>query len=366
MIRSVLIAGGTREDCNVSKFLAANFLSYSHVLYTPGNGRSLPVHDAAIMVVTASSHELSAVVREQYRGKPQYVITHGISNIKDQFLTDVYGYGVYRRLTDLSSMLDDDGNAKRGGAQGDYFHLKARIMWLLGRFYDKGATISRSEFGRNVDKFFGLTDKGAPTLSSIYHGHPECLESSKRGEFIFQGIPEFYRQIYGKFNIPYKNEWFIDWTANAGPIKPAAEIIRIVKPQPDLDVNQHLKLQLEEARRRLIEDVAVVNNEAATLKIHDTQTVPPPTPTTTHKGDDGDMTAQLELLLESMAKQQEQITELAKMEVRVREVIQDEIRGITRLVGDIVPQLQGLTPDQLDKVKQMIDLMLSMNQPRRA
>ena len=78
------------------------------------------------------------------------------------------------------------------------------------------------------------------------------------------------------------------------------------------------------------------------------------------------MTAQLELLLESMAKQQEQIAELSKMEVRVREVIQDEIRGITKLVGDIVPQLQGLTPDQLDKVKQMIDLLLSMNQPKRA
>lgn len=364
MIRSVLIAGGTKEDSNVSKFLAANFLSYSHVLYSPGNGRSLPEHDAAIMVVTASSHELSAVVREQYRGKPQYVITHGISNIKDQFLTDVYGYGVYKRLTDLSTMLDDDGNWKRGGQPGNYLHMKARIMWLLGRFFVKGDVISRSDFGAKLDKFFGLADRGAISLTSINHVSPDCLESSsKRGEFIFRGIPAGYREVYKAFDIPYKNEWFIDWTAAAGPI-------RIVKApsQPDLDVSDHVKLQLEEARRRLIEDVAVVNKEAATLKIHDTHTPPPlaaasPSPTPT-PGDD--MTAQLELLLESMAKQQEQITELAKMEVRVREVIQDEIRGITKLVGDIVPQLQGLTPDQLDKVKQMIDLLLSMNQPKRA
>lgn len=355
MIRSVLIAGGTKEDSNVSKFLAAHFLSYSHVLYTPGNGRSLPDHDAAIMVVTASSHELSAVVREQYKAKPQYVITHGISNIKDQFLTDVFGYGVYRRLTDLSTMLDDDGNMKRGGQPGNYLHMKARIMWLLGRFFEKGATISRSDIGAKLDKFFGLADRGAIALGSINHGFPDCLESSsKRGEWIFRGIPAGYRDVYKAFDIPYKNEWFIDWSAAAGPI-------RIVKlPQPDLDVSDHVKLQLEEARRRLIEDVAVVNKEAATADL------PPPTPTTHKQGDEGDMTAQLELLLESMAKQQEQIAELAKMENRVREVIQDEIRSITKLVGDIVPQLQGLTPDQLDKVKQMIDLMLSMNQPRRA
>ena len=85
--------------------------------------------------------------------------------------------------------------------------------------------------------------------------------------------------------------------------------IRIVKP--DLDVNDHLKLQLEEARRRLIEDVAVVNKEATT-KIHDTHTQPPlaasPSPPLNPQDD---MTAQLELLLESMAKQQEQIAELS-------------------------------------------------------
>jgi hypothetical protein len=302
------------------------------------------------MVVTASSHELSAIVREQYKGKPQYVITHGISNIKDQFLTDVYGYGVYKRLTDLSTMLDDQGNPMRGGHPGDYFHLKARVMWIIARFNEKGSSIARGDYGPRLDKFFGFTDKGGITIGSIANSNSDCLEgTSKRGEYIFHGIPASYREVYRKFDIPYKNEWFIDWTASAGPI-------RIVKPQPDLDVSEHVKLQLEEARRRLIEDVAQVNAEAA---------APTTTTTTTTTTEDSDMTAQLELLLESMAKQQEQIADLARMEERVREVIQHEIRGVTKLVSDIIPQLQGLTPDQLDKVTQMIGLMLSMNQPRR-
>jgi hypothetical protein len=359
MIRSVLIAGGTKEDSNVSKFLSSHFLSYSHVLYSPGNGRLLPEHDAAIMVVTASSHELSAFVREQYKGKPQYVITHGISNIKDQFLTDVYGYGVYKRLTDLSSMLDDHGNPMRGGQPGDYFHLKARVMWIIARFNEKGTAILRSDYGPRLDKFFGFSDKGGITLGSIANVSPDCLEStSKRGEYIFHGIPASYRDVYRKFDIPYKNEWFIDWNSKS-PVMPHVVIIK----RPVHDANQHLEMQLEEASRRLIEDVAQSNSEAvaAPAIFHPPTTTTTTTTTTTE--DTSDMTAQFELLLESMAKQQEQIADLARMEERVREVIQHEIRGVTKLVSDIIPQLQGLTPDQLDKVTQMIGLMLSMNQP---
>jgi hypothetical protein len=369
MIRSVLIVGGPREETNVTKFVGSNFLEYSHVLYPPGGGRPLPDHDALITVVTACSHELSALAREAYRGKPQYVITHGVSNIKDQFLTDVFGLGVYRKLTDLSTMLDEDGNTRKGGAFGDYFHLRARIYWLFGRFLKRGTVISRAETGKRIDSFFGI-DKGAISIGLMAQAEPDCMENTKRGEYIFHGIPSHYRKIYDQFLIPFKNEWFIDYRVPKDNVQPIVVYNRSKMPETPED---HHTAQVAEAMKLAssarVDDVVTASEALKTIDRPMPLPPPPPPPpppiTTTTGGDDSDMTAQLELLLESMAKQQEQIADLARMEERVREVIQVEIRGVTKLVSDIIPQLQGLTPDQLDKVTQMIGLMLSMNQPRR-
>jgi hypothetical protein len=77
--------------------------------------------------------------------------------------------------------------------------------------------------------------------------------------------------------------------------------------------------------------------------------------------DEHDHSATTDLLLEAISKSQDEVRALREMiEKTVPEIIQREMRGVTVLLGSLVPKLQGLSPEQVIKVDQMLDLFLSM------
>jgi hypothetical protein len=79
------------------------------------------------------------------------------------------------------------------------------------------------------------------------------------------------------------------------------------------------------------------------------------------KHDEHDHSATTDLLLEAISKSQDEVRALKEMiEKTVPEIIQREMRGVTVLLGSLVPKLQGLSPEQVIKVDQMLDLFLSM------
>lgn len=343
LIRSVLIAGGPYAggENHYSRLCQDYFLNYSTILETDGT-KMIPMnHDAAILIGTALSHDGMWKIKEAYKGKPIYFAQNGVSSIKEEFEADVFGDGILKRLRDFSDIIGDDGNFKRGGYPATHFNVTARFYWVLGRFCKRGQRFKRSDFCPRFERL--LKQELGSTATNILTKGTEigAFEQEGNGQYKFLGIPPKYREAYEHNEIPFEDDWFL------GAPKP--KIISLPTPTQIVESIS----EIDNALQRFGD----INVDALELR----KEMPTPKPTATTGSLAADTVATIELLLESMARQQSTIDGLKSMiEAEVPKIIQREIRGITTLLGSLVPKLQGLTPEEITKVDQMLDLFLGM------
>jgi hypothetical protein len=314
MIRSVLIAGMHDEKNKYTRYCEDLWLKWEH-LPELRNSHVPTKHDATIIAASIASHTLYHAVRDAYKseGKPVFLSKEGISEIKEDFEREVFGSEhIIKKLREPTP----DGVRQRGALS-----ISARFWWVLSAFKQPGDEIKLQDIVRFFDKFI-MKDEQKALAQVWYRGrHDDCLEDVEPGIAIFKGVPRTAIETIKSCDM-WKDDDY-----------------RETMPRPNIVIRKPAPAALIEA----------VESEPITK----VQYAPEPQVSETN--------ASLELLLESMASQQEAITALQTMiEKRIPEIIQNEIKGITVLLGSLVPKLEGLTPEQLTKVDQMIDLFLSM------
>jgi hypothetical protein len=321
MIRTVLVAIDETDNNIFAKECRKYFLEPITFNADGNSQKVIPACDAAILAVGFSSHENIWKVKDEYKGKPIFVPVQGFSSIREEFENAVFGPHVLKLLRKHVDPVPGGGGPKT-------WTNSSRISYLLARFHDIGMKFKGKDLAEKASILLKEDVTTMVNQSLNNYALNGVLTRVGTGTFIFNGITERMYENLFEAGIPVRQDWI------KGRI--------IVKPnnQPMIPLREDEPVPVFEAAPEPVHVPAV---DSRLSQVHE------------------ETLASNQLLLEAMTKQQSFIEGLeARLSNLVRNEIQHEIRGITNLLGNIVPQLQGLAPEQLDTIQQMITLMLKM------
>jgi hypothetical protein len=303
MMRSVLVAGMHDESNQYTRFCDDLWLSWEHLPEIRA-GHVPTKFDGAIVAAAIASHSLYQSVKSAYGqlGKPIFLSKVGISEIKEDFLIAVFGNAETLRI--LSERSDFQNRAQ-------VMSISTRMWWVLANFLKVGDSFKLKDLMRFFEKNL-ITGEEKAIQQGWYRGRAEGnLTEISPGSSTFNGIPHRAYEIIKGYGLTCPEENVIMEAKAKGPFK--------AKPV----------IQYEE-------NVFEMKKET-------------------------DHSASIDLLLEAITRSQDEVRALKEMiEKTVPEIIKTEMRGISTMLGSLVPKLNGLAPDQIEKVDQMLDLFLSM------
>jgi hypothetical protein len=280
-------------------------------------------HDAVIIAAPMASHELYQSVKEVYSkaGKPIFLTKGGMSEIKHEIEVKVFGNE--STLKAMRRPLDLD----------DSIPITYRVWWVLGRFLQPGQEFKLRALNRFFDKF-AVKGHEKAIANVWYRGRTDgCLEESGKGAAIFHGVPENAIEKLSQYNLYFEDE---DMMRQSGVI---------VRPRT-MPVTMH------------------GDNIERLEKLFSENPQPMPAPTylepqpVQHARSSEESEAVMQLVLETMAQMQSEIKGLKdSIGAAVQLMIRSEMKGINTLIGEIQPQLADLNPEQLEQIKNMINIM---------
>ena len=306
MRRSVLIAGMNDEENQYTRFASDAWLDWEHMAEVRA-GHVPTKHDAVIVAAAIASHGLYQAVKSAYNqmGKPIFLSKVGISEIREDF--DLWMFGDKQTIAKLRQIPGHGEPA---------MPVTSRFGWLLANFRNVGDQVSLKDIQRFFDKFMNIGLDKAVAQAWYKARENGMLTELSAGKCIFNGIPETLNQA-------------IQLHGLTCPKENVMEAVKISKSK------------FKEVPAYVVE--CEVDQPQEKEKV------------------DTDHSATTDLLLEAILKSQDEVRMLREMiEKTVPEIIQREMRGVTVLLGSLVPKLQGLSSDQVIKVDQMLDLFLSM------
>ena len=316
MRRSVLIAGMNDEENQYTRFAADAWLDWEHMAEVRA-GHVPTKHDAVIVAAAIASHSLYQAVKSAYNqmGKPIFLSKVGISEIREDF--DLWMFG---DKATIAKLRQAPGNGEPA------MPITLRFGWLLSNFLQVGDQVKLKDIHRFFDKFMNIGLEKAVAQAWYKARELGWLTELSAGKCVFNGIPESIYHGIAQHGLDCPKE---------NVMKPAIKA----------------KSSFKEA------SFPTYVVECETEKAE--QVVEPEPIKARH--DEHDHSATTDLLLEAISKSQDEVRALREMiEKTVPELIQREMRGVTVLLGSLVPKLQGLSPEQVIKVDQMLDLFLSM------
>jgi len=348
LIRTVFIAGMDRGDNPFVKICNNYMLKTVHWATNEAH-RPLPVCDAAIVATDNCSHELMWRTKDAYKNKCLYLATQGYSSIKEAFEDDVFGDA--KVLSILREPVELGGSSYTGTS----IPLSTRIFWLLSRFLKRGEEFRIGELCEPMAKLLKLGETQVKSnFSNILTTHKAKGCFTKAGGYgwnAYHGMPpNVYNQCLTA-GIPVERDWVVGSTPS--------KVVQVITPSYAASVAEKSLIPLT------LDDFpsAEIPTTPTTAPVVEPQPVfaerfeEEATPVNVLKKLDQETNATMELLLESMSKQ---LQEMENLKTSIPLIIQKEISGITRLIGNLMPKIQGLTPEEVGKVDQLLDLFLSM------
>jgi hypothetical protein len=265
-------------------------------------------HDAAIIAAPMASHALFYQVRDAYKGqgKPVFLAKGGISDIKHDFEDQVFGSHEIIKLLRRSPDQDDSVPALH------------RFWWVMARFNEVGQEVAIKKVQKFFEKFL-LKGQERNVSNAWYRGRDDgFLKPTGAGKVIFLGVPERIAKQLNEQNLKVEDEKVIKSNV----------IVRKNTFNPifkDESILEEIKLEEEPIK------VAETSNESEVA---------------------------VQLLLETMGTMQGEIRGLKDyMDLRLPEIVRTEMKILNTLVGEIQPELAGLTPEQLNQIMSMIKIM---------
>lgn len=331
-INSVLVAGVEHRDNQLVRLCENYLLEVHHVPHY--SSKPLPKCDVAIIAATAINHDLSEAVIQAYKGKNVYWSKGGTSSFKEQFDQDVFGQGTLKVLRSPPATSRNEPGA---------LTETLKLTWVMMRFCAK---IPQKR--RDVMELYAALSKSDGNanglISNVLHDYKSrgWTDHPSLGYFQMKGISDRLYKAMLANNLPADPAWVIDYDETVH--EEDYEVVSNQKPlfNPIITPEYAQKIAEKSLEPLPIEPLP----EIANIR-------------------DEDTAASINLLLDAMTQQEKQIDGLKSyIEKTIPALIQHEIRGITKLLGSLVPQLQGLTPEEIDQVQKMLDLFLGMRKMR--
>jgi len=314
MRRSILVAGMNDEENQYTRFCTDAWFDWEHMAEVRA-GHVPTKHDAVIVAAAIASHSLYQSVKAAYNqmGKPLFLSKVGISEIREDF--DLWMFGDKATIAKLKQL---PGNGEPA------MPVTSRFGWLLANFLNVGDQVKLKDIQRFFDKFMNIGLEKAVAQAWYKARENGMLTELSAGKCVFNGIPE---TLYQAIQLH-------------GLTCPKENVMEAVKSTKSKFKEAHFPSYVVECEAEKEE----IQEQPETKK---------------HSVDDHSATT--DLLLEAISRSQDEVRALREMiERTVPEIIQREMRVVTVLLGSLVPKLQGLSPDQVVKVDQMLDLFLSM------
>jgi hypothetical protein len=296
--RSVLVAGMHDEENQYTRYVSDWWLDFEHLPEIRG-GHIPTKQDCVIVAAAIASHSLYQSVKSSYNemGKPIFLSKQGISEIKKEF--ELWAFGDQHVL---------DKMRQKPAAGVPAMPMTLRVAWLLGNFIEIGDSVKLKDLLRFFDRNVAIGHEKA--IGQAWYKFRELgyLTELSTGSSTFNGLSEAVQNNLKTHGLTIKED----------------NLMAVVMPK----AKGPIVFQKEEPK------VEVVDTENS---------------------------ASTELLLEAMVRSQDEVRALKEfIEVSIPRIIKDEMRGISTMLGSLVPKLNGLAPDQIQKVDQMLDLFLSM------
>jgi hypothetical protein len=297
-------------------------------------------HDAAIIVTTVASHFMFHRVRDLYSGKPVFIAGAGVSGIKEEFESKVFGGS--KILTKLREIPAE--NTRNGSA----VPISVRLWWLLANFKAIGDTVKFKDVSKFFDRFLVKSQESA--LSGAWHGGRSSgfLEDVSRGVTIFNGIPlsAYEAMVQHKLPCPENVVMKMNNPAVVTPIKAPekddANTLQLASiqdvPESPRSGSQHTAN--DPANDLLLDSMTTLLDQQKQLISMLSQTVI-------------DLKADIKVL-------KEEINELREKVSHIPEAMERELRGVAVKTDSISAKLAGLNPEETAVVDQSIGLLLAM------
>jgi hypothetical protein len=337
-IRSVLIAGLKTSDNQFIRYCEDLWLKAEHLEEASPTKVISTRHDAAIIVTTVASHFMFHRVRELYSGKPVFIAGAGVSGIKEEFESKVFGGSdVLMRLREIPAENPRSGSA---------VPISVRLWWLLANFKAVGDTVKFKDVSRFFDRFLVKGQDSA--LSGAWHGgrNSGFLEDVSRGVTIFNGIPlsAYEAMVQHKLPCPENVVMKMNNPAVVTPIKTPEKDDTIIQLAPVKETTEPTPKEAQAANDPasdlLLDCMTTLLDQQKQIIAMFSQTV-----------------SEIKIEIKGI---KEEINELREKVSGIPTTLERELRGVSVKTDSISAKLAGLGPDETAVVDQSIGLLLAM------
>jgi hypothetical protein len=337
-IRSVLVAGLKTSENQFIRYCEELWLKAEHLEEASPTKVISTRHDAAIIVTTVASHFMYHRVRDLYSGKPIFIAGAGVSGIKEEFESKVFGGShILAKLREIPAEHTRSAPA---------VPISIRLWWLLANFKSIGDTVKFKDVSKFFDRFLVKGQESA--LSGAWHGgrNSGFLEDVSRGVTIFNGIPlsAYEAMVQHKLPCPENVVMKMNNPAVVTPIKAPEKDDTVIQLAPVKETTEPApkaaQVANDPASDLLLDSMTTLLDQQKQFIAMFSQTI-----------------SEIKVEIKGI---KEEINELREKVSGIPTTLERELRGVSVKTDSISAKLAGLGPDETAVVDQSIGLLLAM------